>query len=393
MRDILGRLARLIGFTRRTVFISAAITSIVSAVAVVGWGGGFSTDVTSKPRPRPHRIMVVGDSISQGSSGDFTWRMRLYRHLVDAGVAVDMVGPRDTLYDNVTDQQGSQDYADPSFDADHDAMWGRMLDEAATNIGAEVTTARPDVILVLLGINDLTYGGEIADAEASARALVANAHAASPTTSIVFGTVLPTEFTRINPSFAAKIAGFNRQLAALAAASEKRTGAAGAPVLVADTAREIDVVDDLYDGTHPNARGEVKIAAGFADLLARRFGWGAPYPRPLPVVPIGPSVPPTVSITAGIGAASLRFTGSPGATFYWIWIRPAGHGEFVQLIRPFGVRDSPCLIAPLAIGVTYEVRLQAAKGSAGGAFSATVRVTPTSGTPDARTSPDGRGAN
>lgn len=43
------------------------------------------------------RIMVVGDSITQGSSGDYTWRYRLWRHLTDRGVRVDLVGPRDDL--------------------------------------------------------------------------------------------------------------------------------------------------------------------------------------------------------------------------------------------------------------------------------------------------------
>jgi hypothetical protein len=52
------------------------------------------------------RIMVVGDSISQGSAGDFTWRYRLDRHLAGAGAAVDFVGPRSDLYDNVGGQQG-----------------------------------------------------------------------------------------------------------------------------------------------------------------------------------------------------------------------------------------------------------------------------------------------
>src|SRR5690606_5359517 len=39
------------------------------------------------------KIMITGDSISQGSSGDYTWRYRLYKHLTANGVTPDFVGP------------------------------------------------------------------------------------------------------------------------------------------------------------------------------------------------------------------------------------------------------------------------------------------------------------
>ena len=49
----------------------------------------------------PVRILLVGDSVTQGSAGDWTWRYRLWKHFDAAGVAVDFVGPRNDLYDNV----------------------------------------------------------------------------------------------------------------------------------------------------------------------------------------------------------------------------------------------------------------------------------------------------
>jgi hypothetical protein len=39
-----------------------------------------------------------------------------------------------------------------------------------------------------------------------------------------------------------------------------------------------------WDGTHPNAQGELRIAAAFADTLAGQLGIGAPFPRPFPKV-------------------------------------------------------------------------------------------------------------
>ena len=43
------------------------------------------------------RILIVGDSMTQGSAGDWTWRYGLWKHLDDADVDVDFVGPNDDL--------------------------------------------------------------------------------------------------------------------------------------------------------------------------------------------------------------------------------------------------------------------------------------------------------
>jgi lysophospholipase L1-like esterase len=38
-----------------------------------------------------------------------------------------------------------------------------------------------------------------------------------------------------------------------------------------------DILLDTYDGTHPNAAGEHKIAAAFADAMHQAWGIGVPY--------------------------------------------------------------------------------------------------------------------
>jgi hypothetical protein len=44
-------------------------------------------------RQAPISVMVVGDSITQGHEGDWTWRYRLWEWFRDEGIAVDFVGP------------------------------------------------------------------------------------------------------------------------------------------------------------------------------------------------------------------------------------------------------------------------------------------------------------
>ncbi|MBH0242925.1 hypothetical protein I3W98_09045, partial [Streptomyces cavourensis] len=62
------------------------------------------------------RFLPVGDSMTIGATGDFTWRYRLWQHLdaVCPG-SYEIVGPRTTLYDPGADAPLSHAYADPSF--------------------------------------------------------------------------------------------------------------------------------------------------------------------------------------------------------------------------------------------------------------------------------------
>lgn len=66
--------------------------------------------------------MFVGDSMTIGRAGDFTWRYRMWQHLSSTfGGPYRIVGPRSELY------EGSDAYADPAFPADarrHLAGWG-----------------------------------------------------------------------------------------------------------------------------------------------------------------------------------------------------------------------------------------------------------------------------
>jgi lysophospholipase L1-like esterase len=346
--------------------VLAGLTLAVRDAPVSGAG---EAPIWHKPL-RNTALMVVGDSISQGSAGDFTWRYWLYKQLVGSGARPDMVGPRHDLYDNVTEQLGNLDYADPAFDTDHDAIWGRLLASAATTITTEVVAAKPNCLLVLLGINDLLGTATPASVALDLELLVENARVGSPNLKIVLGRLLPSSKALADPQFAARVADYNGRLNKMAA--ELSTPVS--PIVVADTDRGIDVATDLYDGTHPNARGEYKIAAAFADALADRFGIGRPFPPPLPDLAVGPHTPPVLTGEANDRSAQLSWTRSPGATSYWLFQR-AGDGEFTRILS-LPANQRQYTTPRLASGVTYEFELQPAKGSNDGAMSNVIRVTP-----------------
>lgn len=319
----------------------------------------------SEPGPDPVRVLLVGDSVTQGSAGDWTWRYRLWHHLVDSGTAVDFVGPRDDLLDNVTSTQGSHAYADPAFDPDHAARWGMSFAAQDVPIGALVEEYHPDVVVEQLGINDLAWDRRSpAEVAAFARRFVEDARAADPSVAVVLGGLPQTWVPGAQE--------YDASLPALASALSTD----GSTVVAASPEQPFVEGTDTYDAAHPTATGEVKIAAGVADALAV-LGVGRPYPRPLPVVPNGPRVPAALSVRAGDGEATLTWQSPPGATAEYVWIRDATTGEpWARL--PYAVRQSTFTAGGLTNYDAYQFRLQAEKGwvAAEDLYSDVATVTP-----------------
>ena len=339
-----------------------------------------SSPAAARPAPSPTtpgqpsggspRIMIVGDSISEGSSGDYTWQYRLYEHLRADGVSPRMVGPHHWLFNNVTQVDGDRSYADPSFEHANDTRWGMTLFREKDAIGSTVAIYRPDYLLVLLGLDDIFWFGiSQPDMAANLASFIAAARAARPHIRIVLGLVPPDIHQQTNPAFAARIASYNHTISSTAL----QLSTIGSPVAVARDATGINVAADLWDGTHPNANGEVKIAAAFADVLAGRFHLGRAYPRPFPVLPTGPLSRTRLLVTPSgtAGDAMLSWSLAPGANSYKVYLKDVTRREtkFRQLPWPLSPAQSPWTAGLLTAGDTYAFQIQACKGADCGAFS------------------------
>lgn len=99
--------------------------------------------------------MFVGDSMTVGCAGDYTWRYRMWQHLdTTFGGPYEIVGPRSGLYDALADAPTSEAYADPGFPADarrHLAGWGEGWQHMAPLIGPAVRSCGADLLLVSSG--------------------------------------------------------------------------------------------------------------------------------------------------------------------------------------------------------------------------------------------------
>lgn len=218
--------------------------------------------------------MPVGDSMTIGSAGEHTWRYRMWRHLRDTyGRPFTFVGPRETLHDKATDAPTSYEYAEPAFPRAHLAGWGEGWQHMVPLIGETVRSCRADVLLVSLGLIDLGFYTDAGQTARNVRRFVAEARAAEPRIRMVVLPVIPNVRAATDPPFAAQVTRFNELLAkTVADLDEPRSS-----LLLASPPASYDIHLDTYDGTHPNASGEHRIAGAFADAMHQAWGFGEPY--------------------------------------------------------------------------------------------------------------------
>jgi lysophospholipase L1-like esterase len=149
------------------------------------------------------RILILGDSITQGHEGDYTWRYRLWEWLraSDPSANVTFVGPfpgtypphdavappgpRPTLPGHDIRVWGGYALdADPSFLRDsarsHFAHWGMLAAQVAPFVEDLVAEFRPDLVLSALGFNDLAYMLTVEQALRVVREIVERVQRAKP---------------------------------------------------------------------------------------------------------------------------------------------------------------------------------------------------------------------
>ncbi|MBL7493428.1 GDSL family lipase [Frankia sp. AgB1.9] len=256
----------------RPTALRATVVGLAVAVTAAACGGSGAAGGKTSPGSRT-RIMIIGDSLAQGTAGDYTWRYRLAGHLtLTAPGRVDLVGDRTDLYDPLTDDAGSHAYLDPKFDTDHHADWRDAFRLEIPKVAGLLRKVPADVLLVELGENDLTYWTKPAETVALTKQFIDNARKANPNITIVLGHVL-TRWDYLRDDLGLPIAtDYNRLLDA----QVPRWSTPTSKVVLALTDQGWDPQKDTWDGTHPNPDGEMLIARGFANAL-HSLGIGGPF--------------------------------------------------------------------------------------------------------------------
>lgn len=210
--------------------------------ALLALAGCSPVHTAPPPKPTPTatvrpalRIMPLGDSITQGvgSSTGAGYRQRLQELL--RARQVDFVGS----------QHGGA-VADP----DHEGHSGYMIDQLGAGIDGWLTAAKPDVVLLHAGINDLDRGPNKAHAADRLIALADRITADQPKATVLVLGLIPT-----TGGLEGETQAFNTRLSS---ATGHQYRYVDPPALTPD---------EMADRLHPSDAGYQRIGAALYDAM------------------------------------------------------------------------------------------------------------------------------
>ncbi|EEQ31735.1 fibronectin type III domain-containing protein [Microsporum canis CBS 113480] len=352
------------------------------------------------------KVMIAGDSMTQGVEGDWTWRYRMWQWFKENGISVQFVGPHTgtvppqkpiqpqppLLYGTTpapVPYSASGGYAkgvDPAFlsNCNHFAIWGRAAAVSKGLVKAAVEQNPADLMLIMLGFNDM--GWFYSDAFGtidSIGTMVNNARSVNPNMKFAIATVPHRSYIGGRDDLIENTNIYNNLLPGYVA--QWRTSQS--PVFLVDLANNYDChpggCPAGYDGLHPNAWGEYQIANAFSRTLVGDFKLGSkpldvpsasdpslirdlPTPSNFqvfsspqgvtatwdPVQPLGLSVANRCGFTVTWDPPSGPYTDSivEYNVIYWDW-----NADHCQFISGAAFKSSPATITSLSPGVNYLI--------------------------------------
>ncbi|MDJ0702507.1 MAG: SGNH/GDSL hydrolase family protein [Leptolyngbyaceae cyanobacterium MO_188.B28] len=197
------------------------------------------------------RIMPLGDSITQADGEHGSYRRPLWNLLRQAGYEVEFVGSTQNHFG------GPPPFTD--FDPDHEGHWGWRTDEILVHINNWVSSARPNIVLIHLGTNDVRAGQSLESTMDELWELIQALRLNNPFVKVLLAQVIPTVENE------AQVAQLNQRIALIAEYMSMETS----PVLLVDQFSGFNpaVGQDTYDGVHPNELGERKLAEQWFNAL------------------------------------------------------------------------------------------------------------------------------
>ncbi|MFU8844227.1 MAG: GDSL-type esterase/lipase family protein [Bacteroidales bacterium] len=226
-------------------------------------------------RSQTIKIQPLGNSITQASYPRYSYRYNLWTKLIDAGFDFDFVG---SLQDNKNGNPDWPVYMGQSFDQDHeghsgwttfDIWWGKSNEPDAGRLSNWLQLYTPDVSLIHMGTNDINQAvtnGYISESFINTNLinyrysrLIDTLRFYSPSVVIFIAQIIPRDDSARNywTNY------FNAQIPNIKVTKYNPNS----PIIIVDQNTGFDMVADTYDGVHPNAAGEEKIAQKWRDAI------------------------------------------------------------------------------------------------------------------------------
>ena len=197
-------------------------------------------------------ILPLGNSITQADQTHYSYRFPLWQKLRNVNAKFDFIGTMNTNYG------GNPAFPDPAFDKDHEGHRGWRADQLLASLPSWLANYTPDIVLVHAGTNDMFMGNSVAGTVEELKNIIDVLRADNPDVAILLAKIIGTTAPEN-----ARIVQLNSYIDGIAA--EKNT--ARSRVIVVDQYTGFNPTTDAYDGKHPNAAGEEKMAQKWFNAL------------------------------------------------------------------------------------------------------------------------------
>jgi lysophospholipase L1-like esterase len=327
-------------------------------------------------------VMVVGDSISHGREGDFTWRYRIWEWFFRENIAVRFVGPyKGTVPPDEPSPprppplasepprpgfpRSDGGYAkgvSPAFlhDSHHFAASGRQAMQAKGLVAEQIAAFQPDFCLVQLGFNDLAWWvSGPRDTLGSIRQLVERARSAKPDLKFAIADVPHRTFVPGLEDLPARTDEYN----ALLAKAIPGWSTAESPVALVRFCENYSCGEHhseaAYDGLHPNALGDYQLAQAFSRTLVADFNIGG-HELKIPATIPPRLVPAPANFKAASAPSGVVVTWDAvyGAFWYDLRVRLVGSDDWTTCHVPSNRYDTTFCVA----GQRWEYKVRSRAG-------------------------------
>jgi lysophospholipase L1-like esterase len=240
--------------------VRKSVGFVLAALLAAGGAGMAAGQASAQPQARGPvvRVMPLGDSITWGVGSATT---SSYRKPLG-----DLASGQSRYTVRFVGSQASGSLPDPA----NEGHSGYIIDQIRAGIDGWLDFAKPDVVLLHLGINDLDRGIDVANAPARFKALTDRIFADKPGVTVLALGLIPT-----TPGLQTQVAAYNTQLKALQATEQQ----AGSKFRYVEPPALTPA--QMYDGLHPNDAGYQRIANAFYPALDQAFTDGLYTGKPL----------------------------------------------------------------------------------------------------------------
>lgn len=199
----------------------------------------FAPHGSAQAHARTVRIMSLGDSITDGYNVPGGYRVDLEDDLVAEGINFDFVG---------TLANGPAGLAHKN----HEGHNGFEIGQVSSRIDVWLAASEPDVVLLMIGTNDVLHGYGLATAPDRLAALLDEIQAARPHAKVFVASIPPLS----GSARGQQVRSYNSAIPDLV----RSRASLGHSIAYIEIGGGLTTAD-LVDGVHPSAAGYSKIAA------------------------------------------------------------------------------------------------------------------------------------